>query len=282
MTALSRADGSVLLYVRAPGAGTVRAGAQGAVELVSDRPRRRGSGARRHALTERRGAGAHGKPACDRRFRTIAVGQPRLAPACGRRTARSCSALAKPYAARFAAQSGGLSATVDVASARPVEPTLRAEHRAVVFVRTARPAHASPPDPPRPDEPQAAKAPMSSSAPRTQGHAGRGRRCLRWRSCARPLGGDALRQRRDRDVAPGTAAPAATRRRAHRKRTVPVGLGEIGDIEFFAARPRSADHRTATRPRSLPGIWAYNGAEWHEIADRCGATERTHRVGRPE
>ncbi len=56
------------------------------------------------------------------------------------------------------------------------------------------------------------------------------------------------------------------------KSTVPIGLGHIGDIEFWA--PNRGLLITAGNPPSIPpGIWAYNGVSWHELADVCGATE---------
>jgi len=54
--------------------------------------------------------------------------------------------------------------------------------------------------------------------------------------------------------------------------TVPVGLGEIGDIEFFAP-DRGLLITRGNPPTIPPGIWAYNGVEWHEIATVCGATD---------
>jgi hypothetical protein len=52
----------------------------------------------------------------------------------------------------------------------------------------------------------------------------------------------------------------------------PVGLGKIGDIEFWA--PNRGLLITEGQPPTIPpGVWAYNGVEWHEIADVCGATD---------
>jgi hypothetical protein len=57
----------------------------------------------------------------------------------------------------------------------------------------------------------------------------------------------------------------------HRRR-IPVGLGKIGDIEFWA--PNRGLLITAGNPPTVPpGVWAYNGAEWHELSDKCGATD---------
>jgi hypothetical protein len=53
---------------------------------------------------------------------------------------------------------------------------------------------------------------------------------------------------------------------------VPIGLGRIGDIEFFA--PNRGLLITAGNGSTIPpGVWAYNGEEWHELATVCGATE---------
>ena len=53
---------------------------------------------------------------------------------------------------------------------------------------------------------------------------------------------------------------------------VPIGLGKIGDIEFSA--PNRGLLITEGNPPTIPpGIWAYNGVEWHDIATVCGATE---------
>jgi hypothetical protein len=52
----------------------------------------------------------------------------------------------------------------------------------------------------------------------------------------------------------------------------PIGLGKIGDIEFFA--PNRGVLITEGNPPSIPaGVWAYNGREWHELSDKCGATD---------
>ncbi len=52
----------------------------------------------------------------------------------------------------------------------------------------------------------------------------------------------------------------------------PIGLGHIGDIEFWA--PNRGLLITAGNPPTIPpGVWEYNGVSWHELADVCGATE---------
>jgi len=53
---------------------------------------------------------------------------------------------------------------------------------------------------------------------------------------------------------------------------IPVGLGHIGDIQFWA--PNRGVLITSGNGGSIgPGIWAYNGRGWHELANVCGATD---------
>lgn len=53
---------------------------------------------------------------------------------------------------------------------------------------------------------------------------------------------------------------------------VPIGLGAVGDIEFWA--PNRGLLITAGNGATIPpGVWAYNGAGWREIAKVCGAIE---------
>jgi hypothetical protein len=54
--------------------------------------------------------------------------------------------------------------------------------------------------------------------------------------------------------------------------SVPIGLGKIGDIEFWA--PNHGLLITAGNPPTIPpGLWVYNGQQWHELATECGATD---------
>jgi hypothetical protein len=56
------------------------------------------------------------------------------------------------------------------------------------------------------------------------------------------------------------------------KSHVPIGLGHIGDIEFLA--PNRGLLITAGNGSAIPaGVWAYNGAGWHELSTVCGATD---------
>jgi hypothetical protein len=52
----------------------------------------------------------------------------------------------------------------------------------------------------------------------------------------------------------------------------PIGLGRVGDIEFWA--PNRGLLITAGNPPTIPpGVWAYNGVAWHELSTVCGATD---------
>jgi hypothetical protein len=54
--------------------------------------------------------------------------------------------------------------------------------------------------------------------------------------------------------------------------SVPIGLGKIGDIEFWA--PNRGLLITAGNPPTIPpGVWAYNGQRWYELATVCGAAD---------
>jgi hypothetical protein len=54
--------------------------------------------------------------------------------------------------------------------------------------------------------------------------------------------------------------------------STPVGLGAVGDVEFEAQNRGVLI--TAGNGSTIPsGLWAYNGREWHELANVCGATD---------
>jgi hypothetical protein len=54
--------------------------------------------------------------------------------------------------------------------------------------------------------------------------------------------------------------------------SIPIGLGKVGDIEFWA--PDRGLLITAGNPPTIPaGLWAYDGQGWHELATVCGATD---------
>ena len=53
---------------------------------------------------------------------------------------------------------------------------------------------------------------------------------------------------------------------------IPVGLGRIGDIEFWA--PNRGVLITAGNGSTIPaGVWAYDGVRWHELSTVCGASD---------
>jgi hypothetical protein len=52
----------------------------------------------------------------------------------------------------------------------------------------------------------------------------------------------------------------------------PVGLGHVGDIEFFA--PNLGVLTTAGNGSTIPaGIWVYDGEGWHELSNQCGGAD---------
>jgi len=126
VSALSRANGSVLLYVQAPGAGTLRAGAQSAVVLQSAGAAGRNA---RHASTAR--ALERGRLAT----RTVAT---RASKPSGAGLETLTLALAARYRS-LAGERGGLSATVTVTFAAPGRATLR-KSIPVTFLRQPRPS----------------------------------------------------------------------------------------------------------------------------------------------
>jgi hypothetical protein len=124
-TALSRKDGSVLLEVEVPGAGTLSGAAQSAVIVSTHSSARKGHNSSRR----RRGRTAAAKSTLA--TRTVAS---RVAHPATTGLVTLTLDLAKPYAS-LASRSGGLSATVDLVFAAPGHPALR---RTIVvsFVRT--------------------------------------------------------------------------------------------------------------------------------------------------
>lgn len=52
----------------------------------------------------------------------------------------------------------------------------------------------------------------------------------------------------------------------------PIGLGRIGDIEFWA--PNRGLLITAGNGSTIPaGVWVYDGVGWHELSTVCGASD---------
>jgi hypothetical protein len=52
----------------------------------------------------------------------------------------------------------------------------------------------------------------------------------------------------------------------------PIGLGKVGDLEFWAPN-RGLLITAGNAPSVPPGLWAYDGVSWHELATVCGATD---------
>ena len=52
----------------------------------------------------------------------------------------------------------------------------------------------------------------------------------------------------------------------------PVGLGSVGDIEFYAPN-RGALITRGNGSTVPPGVWIYNGVHWRELSTVCGATD---------
>jgi len=122
-TAVSRPDGSVLLYIEVPGGGRVRATGKASV-LVTTRAAR----AHTHGHSSSRRAKAV--------VRTRTVASAALDAAPGGGLVELALRLANAYAP-LAARSGGLSAEVTVTFSAPGKPTLK-QSLAVSFARTAR------------------------------------------------------------------------------------------------------------------------------------------------
>jgi hypothetical protein len=124
-TALSRRDGSVLLEVTVPGAGTLRVGAQSAVRVRTVVRARRAVGRRN------RPTGRHGHPRT-----TVAIST--VASMLAHPGTTGLLALALELGHRYrslASARGGLSATVSLAFSAPGHPLLR-QSIAVTFART--------------------------------------------------------------------------------------------------------------------------------------------------
>jgi len=128
LTALSRANGSVLLFVELPGSGTLRAGAQGAVVLASAH----GARAARRA---RHASRARVKAAETVVTRTVAT---HMTETKGAGLTTLTLTLA-PFYAALARSRDGLSATVTVAFTAPGHPMLR-QSIPVTFLRKVKPS----------------------------------------------------------------------------------------------------------------------------------------------
>jgi hypothetical protein len=88
--------------------------------------------------------------------------------------------------------------------------------------------------------------------------------------CAAPAAGGQAGLRW-RLVQPQAPAGASCGEAAEACAGLPLDLGQVGDIEFFA--PNRGVLVTAGNGSSVPaGVWGYNGVAWHELSTQCGAT----------
>lgn len=124
VNAVSRRDGSVLIEVETPGAGTLRAGALGAVLVRAARSSRPGHAGRRSARGGRTGLTVANRTVASREAHPRGAGSVAL-----------ILKLAKRYSP-LAGKPGGLSATVTLTFAAAQHPTLH-QSIAVTFRRTA-------------------------------------------------------------------------------------------------------------------------------------------------
>jgi len=131
VSARSRPDGSVVLYVVAPGPGRLSISAKSAVRVDSARASRSGRRAR-HSST------ARGHASTTVATRVVAAAAAMTRASMGE-TVASTLTLAPSYRS-LAAQRGGLSATVSVLFSAPGHPLLR-ESIPVTFLRTVPSAH---------------------------------------------------------------------------------------------------------------------------------------------
>ena len=63
--------------------------------------------------------------------------------------------------------------------------------------------------------------------------------------------------------------------------SVPIPLGEVGDIEFEAPN-RGLIITPGNGSTIAPGLWAYNGREWRQLSTVCGATHGRIAFAGPE
>jgi hypothetical protein len=142
VTALSHSDGTVLLYVEAPGAGALRADATSAVLVSSSSAVRRARRARHRAATRGRTRRASARAGSGRLTvvnRTVAAASG-VSSGGGGELVALVLRLGARYAT-LASQRGGLTATVSLDFTSPGHPTLR-QSIDVTFLRIS-PAHSS-------------------------------------------------------------------------------------------------------------------------------------------
>jgi hypothetical protein len=71
---------------------------------------------------------------------------------------------------------------------------------------------------------------------------------------------------------PVGAKSSSTCGEARAEPCVPIPLGRVGDVEFEAPN-RGLLITQGNGSTISPGLWAYNGHEWHQLTIVCGATE---------
>lgn len=131
VSARSRADGSVVLYVVAPGPGRLSFNAKSAVRVESAR-------ASRHGHSAGHGSARHGHPSTTVATRVVAATSLTTRASIGETVAPTLT-LAPSYRS-LAGQRGGLSATVSVIFSSPGHPVLR-QSIPVTFVRVLQSKH---------------------------------------------------------------------------------------------------------------------------------------------
>lgn len=65
---------------------------------------------------------------------------------------------------------------------------------------------------------------------------------------------------------------AAPERPGQQSPAVPIGLGPVGDIEFWSPN-RGLLITSGSGSTIDAGLWAYNGVAWHQLSTVCGATD---------
>ena len=259
VTARSRADGSVLLYASVPGVGTLSAGAQSAVRV---RTKRRGHAsttvATRSVATTKKAARAAGGGLLTvvltlaPRYRSLAAKRPGLQgtvklvfTASGHRPLRqsiTVSFLRTPEV-KIEVQGEALAASVQPRSGFPSGPLT--ESRRTMTRSRIRPALIMA------VLVMAVLAglgvgPLASGALALESEGG-----VSWR----------LEQPQPPEPPPGVQGSST-----------PIGLGKVGDIEFFS--PNRGLLITPGNGNAVsPGLWAYNGERWHQLSTVCGATD---------
>ena len=258
-SAYSRRDGSVLLEVEVPGAGSLIANAQSSVRVKVARSHAARRGGRRSRSV--------GRATTTVASRRVASGKKRAG---GEGLVKLALSLASGYRA-LALQRGGLSAHGDtrVCRARP-RSAARARFGHV-------PAH-------RPSSPAEKTSSSGQASARKKGSAGAmtmgriagfaraGALALLFVLATGVTSGEAHAETptwRFEPVLPPQQPGESSEEHDGR---FPIALGKIGNVEFWAPN-RGLLITEGNPPTVPPGVWTYNGKEWHELASVCGATD---------